>query len=61
MKPDKPTFPAPEDAARRRAASHSSDEAACAPLLVEIFAPAPGALKGWTQPPVNGYGRSHGA
>ncbi len=43
------------------AASHSSDEATCAPLLVEIFAPAPGALEGWTPPPVNGYGRSHGA
>ncbi len=42
-------------------ASHSSDAAACHPLLVEIFAPAPGALAGWSTPPPNGYDRSHGA
>ena len=41
-------------------AEHSSDVAACHPLLVEVFAPAPGALDGWTPPPVNGYDRSHG-
>ncbi len=41
-------------------AEHSSDAAACFPLLVEIFAPPPGALKGWHSPPVNGYDRSHG-
>ncbi len=39
---------------------HSSDTAACHPLLVEIFAPRTGALGGWTPPPVNGYDRSHG-
>ncbi|WP_372613894.1 urea carboxylase-associated family protein [Aquicoccus sp.] len=39
---------------------HSSDAAACHPLLVEVFAPQPGALDGWTSPPVNGYDRSHG-
>ncbi|MCG7493633.1 DUF1989 domain-containing protein [Thalassobius sp. Cn5-15] len=39
---------------------HSSDQAACYPLLVEVFAPAKGALGDWTSPPVNGYDRSHG-
>ncbi len=39
---------------------HSSDMAACFPLLVEIFQPAPGALKDWAAPPLNGYDRSHG-
>ncbi|WP_372885531.1 urea carboxylase-associated family protein, partial [Shimia sp.] len=39
---------------------HSSDKAACYPLLVEIFAPAPGALEGWQPPARNGYDRSHG-
>ena len=38
---------------------HSSDAAACYPLLVEIFAPkAP--PKGWAEPPLNGYDQSHG-
>lgn len=41
-------------------AEHSSDEAACYPLLVEVFAPKAGALKGWEPPYVNGYDRSHG-
>jgi uncharacterized protein YcgI (DUF1989 family) len=41
-------------------ATHSSDEAACFPLLVEIFAPTPDALSGWSQPERNGYDRSHG-
>ncbi len=40
---------------------HSSDQAACFPLLVEIFAPDPATLKGWQSPPANGYNRSHGA
>ncbi len=40
---------------------HSSDVAACHPLLVEVFAPPSGALEGWESPPVNGYDRSHGA
>ncbi|WP_397544024.1 urea carboxylase-associated family protein [Roseovarius salis] len=39
---------------------HSSDAAACHPLLVEVFAPREGALAGWQSPPVNGYDRSHG-
>ncbi|MCV2888034.1 urea carboxylase-associated family protein [Ruegeria aquimaris] len=39
---------------------HSSDTAACHPLLVEVFAPAQGALNGWSEPPVNAYDRSHG-
>jgi uncharacterized protein len=38
---------------------HSSDTAACHPLLVETFAPTM-APHGWTSPPVNGYDRSHG-
>ncbi len=41
-------------------AEHSSDSAACYPLLVEIFAPEDGALEGWSSPAVNGYDRSHG-
>jgi uncharacterized protein YcgI (DUF1989 family) len=39
---------------------HSSDVAACYPLLIEVFAPQAGALDGWTPPPVNSYDRSHG-
>ncbi|WGV16125.1 urea carboxylase-associated family protein [Fuscovulum ytuae] len=40
-------------------AEHSSDAAACHPLLVEVFQPiAPPA--GWVAPAVNGYDRSHG-
>jgi len=39
---------------------HSSDTAACFPLLVEVFQPQEGALAGWDRPPVNGYDRSHG-
>ena len=41
-------------------AEHSSDVAACYPLLVEVFAPPAGALEGWRPPAVNGYDRSHG-
>lgn len=41
-------------------AEHSSDAAACHPLLVEVFRPAPGALAGWESPARNGYSRSHG-
>ncbi|OIQ31183.1 MAG: hypothetical protein BM562_08960 [Alphaproteobacteria bacterium MedPE-SWcel] len=40
---------------------HSSDTAACFPLLVEIYAPAQGALAGWRPPARNAYDRSHGA
>ena len=41
-------------------AEHSSDSAACFPLLVETFAPATGTLEGWEPPASNGYDRSHG-
>ncbi len=41
-------------------AQHSSDAAPCYPLLVEVFAPVPGALDGWRSPALNGYDRSHG-
>lgn len=41
-------------------AEHSSDAAACYPLLVEVFAPEEGSLKGWTSPEINGYNRTHG-
>ena len=40
--------------------THSSDAAACHPLLVEIFEPADEALDGWESPPQSGYDRSHG-
>ena len=40
-------------------AEHSSDTAACQPLLVEVFKPAQ-APEGWLAPEVNGYNRSHG-
>ncbi|WP_171130876.1 DUF1989 domain-containing protein [Ruegeria sp. HKCCA6707] len=39
---------------------HSSDTAACYPLLVEVFAPVEEDLAGWDSPPPNGYDRSHG-
>ena len=39
---------------------HSSDAAACYPLLVETFAPAPETLEGWQSPAVNGYDGTHG-
>ena len=39
---------------------HSSDEAACHPIRMEVIAPAPGALKGWEPPKPSPYGRSHG-
>ncbi|MBM3571954.1 MAG: DUF1989 domain-containing protein [Alphaproteobacteria bacterium] len=41
-------------------ASHSSDEAACHPLKVEIYKPRDGALSGWRSPPRNGYRGNHG-
>ena len=41
-------------------AEHTSDAAACHPLLVEVFAPAPEALAGWEPAPANGYDRTHG-
>jgi len=42
-------------------AEHSSDGAACFPLLVEVFQPKAGVLDGWVSPKVNGYSRTHGA
>ena len=39
---------------------HSSDTAACHPLLVEVFAPATGTLDGWSSPAANQYDGSHG-
>ena len=40
-------------------AEHSSDTAACYPLLVEVFKPKM-PLAGWVQPAQNGYDQSHG-
>jgi uncharacterized protein YcgI (DUF1989 family) len=40
---------------------HSSDTAACYPLLVEFFAPQDGALRGWEAPTPSGYSGGHGA
>ena len=40
--------------------THSSEAAACHPLLGEIYAPADGALDGWKSPLQSGYDRSHG-
>ncbi|MGL4310796.1 MAG: urea carboxylase-associated family protein [Paracoccaceae bacterium] len=39
---------------------HSSDSAACFPLMVEVFRPQ-AAPAGWQASPRNGYDRSHGA
>ncbi|WP_289036027.1 DUF1989 domain-containing protein [uncultured Roseibium sp.] len=39
---------------------HTSDVAACHPLLMEVFRPGDGTLGNWSQPAVNGYDRSHG-
>lgn len=41
-------------------AEHSSDTAACYPLLIEVFAPDPEMLKNWQSPARNGYDRTHG-
>ncbi len=40
-------------------AKHSSDEAKCYPLLVEVFRPK-AAPEGWVAPDANAYDRSHG-
>ena len=40
--------------------SHSSDDAKCHALLVEVFKPRADALTDWTSPERNGYSRSHG-
>jgi len=39
---------------------HSSDTAACHPLLVEILRSDPATLSGWQPPSPNSYDRSHG-
>ncbi len=39
---------------------HSSDQAACYPLLVEVFETPAAVLEGWQSPAPNGYDRSHG-
>jgi len=41
-------------------AEHSSDAAACYPLLVEVFQPVDGALDAWSPPARNGYCGGHG-
>ncbi len=41
-------------------AEHSSDAAACYPLLVEVFQPADGSLDAWSPPARNGYCGGHG-
>lgn len=41
-------------------ASHSNDAAPCFPLLVEVFAPHPDALRTWTGWERNAYPRTHG-
>ena len=38
---------------------HSSDTAACHPLVVEVYKPA-GRPRDWAPPPENGYDRTHG-
>jgi hypothetical protein len=40
--------------------SHSDDATQCYPLLVEIFKPQEGALKGWQSPARSGYSGRHG-
>ena len=39
---------------------HSSDDAPCFPLEVEVLEPAAGLLAGWQPPGINAYDRSHG-
>ncbi|MGJ8616006.1 MAG: urea carboxylase-associated family protein [Sulfitobacter sp.] len=41
-------------------AEHSSDAAACYPLLIEVFAPDSQALENWQSPARNGYDGTHG-
>ncbi len=41
-------------------ATHSSDEAKCYPLKVEVFKPAEGSLPGWRPAEPSHYPRSHG-
>lgn len=39
---------------------HSSDQAACYPLKIEIYRPDPKVLGEWSSPPPSGYSRNHG-
>ena len=39
---------------------HSSDAAACYPLMIEVFEADGNALEGWQPPARNGYDQSHG-
>ena len=39
---------------------HSSDDATCHPIRMDVIAPAPGALGGWEPPRSPPYSRSHG-
>ena len=41
-------------------AKHSSDQAVCYPLIVEIYKPEAASLTGWQSPDVNGYDGTHG-
>jgi len=41
-------------------AVHSSDEAVCHPLRVEVYETDPALLAGWSPPPRNPYPRTHG-
>jgi uncharacterized protein YcgI (DUF1989 family) len=41
--------------------THSSDEAKCYPLKVEVYKPAAAALSGWCAAERSGYSRTHGA
>jgi uncharacterized protein YcgI (DUF1989 family) len=41
-------------------AAHSSDAAACHPLIMEILAPASGQPNGWAPPERSAYGGGHG-
>ena len=41
--------------------THSSDTAACYPMMVEVFEPDAGSLGNWTPPQRNAYDRTHGA
>lgn len=41
--------------------THSSDEAQCHPLKVEVYRPKPETLEGWHPPAPNAYSRGHGA
>src|SRR6185312_15409477 len=40
--------------------THSSDEAKCYPLKIEVLRPAPGSLAGWREPERSHYPRTHG-